>query len=97
MDTKFSIFTIDSILAKNERPNHSEFVSVDISYFMSSKLCFNLGDRETKAICNDGIPKVQTHPKEITIGRITVKLLEADLWEDFSKVGTEMIITKAGR
>ena len=34
---------------------------------------------------------------EITFGVVKVTLLERELWSQFSKLGTEMIITKAGR
>ena len=33
----------------------------------------------------------------IAAGRVKVALLERELWTEFSKLGTEMIITKAGR
>ena len=33
----------------------------------------------------------------IEVGRVKVSLLERELWEQFSKLGTEMIITKACR
>ena len=33
----------------------------------------------------------------IAVGRVKVTLLERELWIQFSKLGTEMIITKAGR
>ena len=36
-------------------------------------------------------------PTELEEGGIRVKLLDSKLWEDFHKLGTEMIITKSGR
>ena len=33
----------------------------------------------------------------IEVDKVKVSLLERELWEQFSKLGTEMIITKAGR
>ena len=33
----------------------------------------------------------------LAVGRVKVTLLERELWTQFSKLGTEMIITKAGR
>ena len=32
----------------------------------------------------------------IEVGEVKVSLLERELWEQFSKLGTEMIMTKAG-
>ena len=45
-------------------------------------------DLEDSSTCVDGV---------ITVGRVMVILLERELWTQFSKLGTEMIITKAGR
>ena len=33
----------------------------------------------------------------IEVDKVKVSLLERELWDQFSKLGTEMIITKAGR
>ena len=52
--------------------------------------------QDTKGF-DESLSKDLAHPEEISRGQVTVKLLESDLWEDFHKVGTEMIITKAGR
>lgn len=36
-------------------------------------------------------------PPRFTLPGVDVKLLNKELWEDFHKIGTEMIITKCGR
>ena len=42
-------------------------------------------------------PVAETKAGEVTVSGVKVTLLERGLWEKFSKLGTEMIITKAGR
>ena len=37
------------------------------------------------------------YPSVITVGTVSVSLLDHRLWEEFNSLGTEMIITKAGR
>lgn len=36
-------------------------------------------------------------PTELGEGGVRIQLLESQLWEEFHKHGTEMIITKSGR
>ena len=40
---------------------------------------------------------IEIHSDEITVKDVTVKLLDNNIWNDFHKLATEMIITKAGR
>ena len=40
---------------------------------------------------------IEIHNDEITVKDVTVKLLDNNIWNDFHKLATEMIITKAGR
>ena len=40
---------------------------------------------------------IEIHNDEITMKDVTVKLLDNNIWNDFHKLATEMIITKAGR
>ena len=42
-------------------------------------------------------PVAEARSGEVTVSGVQVTLLERGLWEKFSKLGTEMIITKAGR
>ena len=37
------------------------------------------------------------YPSVITVGTVSVSLLDHRLWEEFNSLATEMIITKAGR
>ena len=55
---------------------------------MNFQNCDLQDDPNTDSASVDGV---------IEVDKVKVSLLERELWEQFSKLGTEMIITKAGR
>ena len=61
----------------------------------SEKNCDKLSDISTTEEVK--IRPSASLPTELGEGGVRIQLLESQLWEEFHKHGTEMIITKSGR
>ena len=77
-------FSVEALLSKSSEEN-----CVELSDFVANDDTISKEDAK--------IGPSASLPTELEEGGVRVRLLESQLWEEFHKHGTEMIITKSGR